>query len=173
MPHTNGEMLESLQKLLRIPSVSGHGANPGQPYGKEVDEALDYTLALCRSLGMRTMKLPGKTAWAEIGQGTEMIAVVPHLDVVPAGDGWTVEPFDGTVKDGRLYGRGSSDNKGPAISCIYAVADILEETGGRLPRRLRLIFGQSEETGVWSDMDYYRQNEENIDRVVRVQQSER
>lgn len=160
MPHTNGEMLESLQKLLRIPSVSGHGANPGQPYGKEVDEALDYTLALCRSLGMRTMKLPGKTAWAEIGQGTEMIAVVPHLDVVPAGDGWTVEPFDGTVKDGRLYGRGSSDNKGPAISCIYAVADILEETGGRLPRRLRLIFGQSEETGVWSDMDYYRQNEE-------------
>ena len=160
MPYTNEEMLESLRKLLRIPSVSGHGANPGQPYGKEVDEALDHTLALCRSLGMRTTKLPGKTAWAEIGQGTEMIAVVPHLDVVPAGDGWTVEPFDGTVKDGRLYGRGSSDNKGPAMSCIYAAADILEETGGRLPRRLRLIFGQSEETGVWTDMDYYRQNEE-------------
>ena len=71
MPYTNEEMLESLRKLLRIPSVSGHGANPGQPYGKEVDEALDHTLALCRSLGMRTTKLPGKTAWAEIGQGTE------------------------------------------------------------------------------------------------------
>ena len=106
MPYTNEEMLESLRKLLRIPSVSGHGANPGQPYGKEVDEALDHTLALCRSLGMRTTKLPGKTAWAEIGQGTEMIAVVPHLDVVPAGDGWTVEPFDGTVKGGTLEGRG-------------------------------------------------------------------
>ena len=49
MSYTNEEMLESLRKLLRIPSVSGHGANPGQPYGKEVDEALDHTLALCRS----------------------------------------------------------------------------------------------------------------------------
>ena len=160
MPHTNEEMLQSLQKLLRIPSVSGHGATPGQPYGKEVDEALDYTLALCRSLGMRTLKLPGKTAWAEIGQGNEMIAVVPHLDVVPAGDGWSMEPFDGTVKGGRLYGRGSSDNKGPAIACIYAAADVQEQLEGRLPRRLRLIFGQSEETGIWPDMDYYRQNEE-------------
>ncbi|WP_308588991.1 M20/M25/M40 family metallo-hydrolase [uncultured Oscillibacter sp.] len=160
MSYTDAAMLQTLQGLLRIPSVSGHGATPAQPYGKEVDEALDHTLALCRSLGMKTVKLPGKTAWAEIGQGDELIAVVPHLDVVPAGEGWTVAPFDGTVRDGRIYGRGSSDNKGPAVACIYAAADVLEALRGALPRRLRLIFGQSEETGLWPDMDYYRTHEE-------------
>lgn len=160
MPYTDAQMLSTLQELLRIPSVSGVGASPVQPYGKEVDEALEYTLNLCRSLGMKTVKIPGKTAWAEIGQGDEMIAVVPHLDVVPAGEGWTTDPFEGTVRNGRIYGRGSSDNKGPAVACIYAVADVMEEMKGALPRRLRVIFGQSEETGIWSDMDYYREHEE-------------
>ena len=103
MPYTDAQMLSTLQELLRIPSVSGVGASPAQPYGKEVDEALEYTLNLCRTLGMKTVKIPGKTAWAEIGQGDEMIAVVPHLDVVPAGEGWTTDPFEGTVRNVRIY----------------------------------------------------------------------
>lgn len=157
--HTNQEMLRALEGLLAIPSVAYESVTPEAPYGTGVARALDYTLRLCGDLGMRTVNRGGQTAWAEIGEGKELIAVVPHVDVVPAGEGWSVEPFACTERDGRLYGRGSSDNKGPAIACIYAVADLLAENAP-LPRRVRLIFGQCEETGLWGDMEYYRRYEE-------------
>ena len=156
---TNQEMLQALEGLLAISSVAGEDVTPEAPYGTGVAKALAYTLRLCGELGMRTVNRDGQTAWAEIGEGDELVAVIPHVDVVPAGDGWTMEPFACTKRDGRLYGRGSSDNKGPAIACVFAAADLLAE---QLPlsRRIRLIFGQCEETGQWSDMAYYRRHEE-------------
>lgn len=156
---TNREMLQALEELLAIPSIAGENVTPEAPYGTGVAEALAYTLRLCEELGMRTKNRNGRIAWAEIGEGNDLIAVIPHVDVVPAGDGWTMEPFACTKRDGRLYGRGSSDNKGPAIACIFAAADLLAEQFP-LSRRVRLIFGQCEETGQWSDMAYYRRHEE-------------
>ena len=50
----------------------------------------------------------GRVRWG--GYGTQY-AVLSHVDVVPEGTGWSVPPFAGTVKDGRLYGRGSTDVK--------------------------------------------------------------
>lgn len=158
--YSDVDMLSALQGLIKIPSISGQNASAEYPYGKEVDDALTYTLDLSRYLGMRTVKRQRKVAWAEIGQGDHMIAVVPHLDVVPIGEGWNVEPFGGIIKNGRLYGRGASDNKGPAITCLYAAADVAEYFGDKIPGRIRIIFGQSEETGIWSDLDYYREHEE-------------
>lgn len=157
--YTDEQMLRELKGLLAIKSIAGEDVTPQAPYGQGVARALEYTLDLCRRLGMQVTNRDGKVAWAEIGQGDEMIAVVPHVDVVPAGEGWSVEPFAGTEKDGRLYGRGSSDNKGPAVACIFAAADLLA-SGRPLNRRIRLIFGQCEEVGVWGDMDYYRAHEE-------------
>lgn len=156
---TNQEMLQALEGLLAIPSVAGEDVTPQAPYGSGVARALDYTLKLCESLGMRTVNRDGQAAWAEIGQGEDLIAMVPHVDVVPAEEGWSVEPFACTERDGRLYGRGSSDNKGPAVACIFAAADLLAEQFP-LTRRIRLIFGQCEETGRWGDMEYYRRSEE-------------
>lgn len=157
--HTDQEMLQALRGLLEIPSVAGENVTLDAPYGTGVARAVDYTLSLCQNLGMRTVNRNGQVAWAEIGEGDELIAVVPHVDVVPAGDGWSTEPFFCTEQNGRLYGRGSSDNKGPAIACIFAAADLLAENIP-LSRRIRLIFGQCEETGLWGDMAYYRAHEE-------------
>lgn len=157
--YTDEEMLQELQALVAIPSVAGEDVSPSEPFGHGVAQALTYTLNLCQRLGMKTVNRDGKVAWAEFGQGQELIAVIPHLDVVPAGEGWSVDPYNCTEINGKLYGRGVSDDKGPAIASIFAAADLLANQTP-LKRRVRLIFGQCEETGTWYDMQEYQRNEE-------------
>ena len=152
------EILESLHQLVSIPSVTAAGSGD-TPFGPETARALEWVLALCRRLGFRTKNCGGMTGWAEIGQGSELVGILVHLDVVPAGEGWDYPPFACTRAEGQLYGRGVSDDKGPAIACIYAMKELLD-AGLPLRRRIRIIFGQSEEKGVWADMDYYRAHEE-------------
>ena len=147
-------MVEQLSRLIRIPSVQGE-AQPGMPFGKDVHDALVQTLSLARALGFETVKeVDGYAGYVEIGQGKEEIGVLVHVDVVPAGDdGWSVDPFAGTVKDNRVYGRGATDNKGAAIAALYALL-ALKTCGVALNRRVRLIVGCNEETGM-RDLDYY------------------
>lgn len=157
-------MIEALKGLLAIESVADHGRD-GYPYGPGPAKALDYTLALCERLGFRVKNADGKYGYAEVGQGDEIIGVLSHLDVVPAGKGWDYPPYAGTVADGRLYGRGTLDDKGPAIISIYAVKDLADAyaaAGKEMPRRIRLIFGQTEENGDWYDMEAYVANEEPV-----------
>lgn len=157
-------MLEELKGLLAIESVAERGRE-GTPFGPGPARALDYTLDLCRRLGFRIKNAGGLYGYAEAGEGREIIGVLTHLDVVPAGRGWKYPPFTGTVADGRLYGRGALDDKGPAIISIFAAKDLMEEYAQRglsLPKRIRLIFGQTEENGDWDDLDAYVKNEEPV-----------
>lgn len=95
-----------------------------------------------------------RVGWCEYGEGEEMVAVLGHLDVVPAGDGWTeTEPFSGEIKNGRIYGRGTMDDKGPMVAAIYALA-ALKDAGFAPSKRIRLLFGTNEETGC-GDMSWY------------------
>ncbi len=153
------EMLETLDKLCRFKSVAELTGDPTAPYGKQVNEALKFALSACEGFGMRVKNCNNQLGWAEIGEGSEIVGIPAHLDVVPAGDGWKTEPYSATVIDGMIYGRGVCDDKGPAVACIYAMRDILKS---KIPlkRRVRLIFGQTEENGDWTDMDYYRGHEE-------------
>lgn len=151
-------MINALQELLRIRSVAGAPEGP-YPYGSGPAAALDHVLSLCRAFGFRTKNADYRYGYAEIGQGSEMIAILVHLDTVPEGSGWTHPPFDGTIVENRLYGRGVEDDKGPAIACIYAMKDLLEQ-GVPLQKRIRLIFGQDEETGDWLDIKAYCESEE-------------
>lgn len=153
-------MLEALRGLLAIESVSEPGKE-GLPFGPGPARALEYTLSLCERLGFRVKNAGGLYGYAEAGEGGEIIGVLSHLDVVPAGKGWSVPPFAGTVRDGRLYGRGSIDDKGPAVVCAYALRDLLDAYGA-LPKRVRLIFGQTEENGDWLDMEAYLREEEPV-----------
>ena len=151
-------MINALQELLRIRSVAGAPEGP-YPYGSGPAAALDHVLSLCRAFGFRTKNADYRYGYAEIGQGSEMIAILVHLDTVPEGSGWTHPPFDGTIVENRLYGRGVEDDKGPAIACVYAMKDLLD-SGIALHKRIRLILGQDEETGDWLDIKDYCQNEE-------------
>lgn len=146
------ELLACLQENLRIPSVEGQSAE-GAPYGIACRESLDHVLKAASDLGFRTENVDGHMGWCEYGEGEEMIAVLGHLDVVPAGDGWSFDPWGGEIKDDRIFGRGTMDDKGPSIAALYALA-ALRDSGLPLKRRIRILFGCNEETGA-RDVKYY------------------
>lgn len=157
-------MSEALKGLLRIPSETGCGEEYDEkygvmPYGRHVFEALKYMLDLCESLGFQTKNCENRIGWAEIGEGEELIGILAHLDVVPAGNDWDYPPYDLTIADGQMYGRGVVDDKGPAFCAVMAMKELLD-SGVPLKKRVRIIFGCQEETGDWLDMQYYREHEE-------------
>lgn len=151
------EMIEALQKLVSFQSIAKE-EGPEYPYGKEVHRAKEYVLNLAKSFGMRVTDVPGKYAYIEIGEGPRLIGILSHLDVVPAGDGWTQDPFGGEIVDGKIYGRGTTDDKGPTIAVLYAMKTLKEKS--TLPARIRLILGQTEENGEWRDIEAYTEAEE-------------
>ena len=141
------EQIEDLKALVRIPSVSrGDPAEPGKPFGKTVYEALQATLAIARRLGLKAWDVDGYCGVVEYGEGEETLGILAHLDVVPEGEGWSVPPYAATEKDGRIIGRGTLDDKSPALSAIYALA-AAKECGLTMKRRVRVILGCDEEIG--------------------------
>ena len=154
------EFLTSLKTLISYPSVLNEGEN-GTPFGQAIQDVLEKTLEICRSLGFTTYLDPkGYYGYAEIGQGAELLAVLCHLDVVPSGDeeDWRTPPFEASIKDGWIFGRGVQDDKGPSMAALYAVKALLD-SGGKFKKRVRFIFGTDEET-LWRCMGRYNELEE-------------
>lgn len=145
-------LLKSLQESIRIPSVEGESTEQ-YPSGEAVQQCLEHALKTAEDLGFAVTDLDHYVGWCEYGEGEEMVAVLGHLDVVPAGEGWTVDPFGGEIRDGKIWGRGTMDDKGPTIAALYALA-ALRDTGLPLKRRIRILMGTSEETSP-RDMKYY------------------
>ncbi len=150
------QILEALGGLLKIKSVKDE-PQVNMPYGKGVFDALLYMLNLSEKLDFDSVNLFSHIGYVEYGEGEDVFAILTHLDVVPAGENWTVDPFAATVKDGRIYGRGAVDNKGPAVAALFALYAIKENCKS-LNKRVRLIFGCDEESG-WSDMDFLREKD--------------
>lgn len=148
------DMAETLSSLLRMPTLPQEPSKDA-PYGIAIKNCLDAVLQDCAQRGFQTGNLDGYVGWCEYGIGEEMIGVAGHLDVVPAGAGWTeTEPFSGEIKDDNIYGRGAIDDKGPLVAVLYALT-ALKESGFEPRRRIRLLFGTNEESGC-GDMAYYR-----------------
>ena len=99
-------LIEDLKGCIQIPSLYQQD-DSGYPYGKPVQDCLEYVLKCAAKLGFSTVNMDNQVGWCEYGEGEEMIAVLGHLDVVPEGDGWTVPPYESVVKDGQIYGRGT------------------------------------------------------------------
>jgi len=153
------EMMETVQKWVRIPSVKGESA-PGAPFGEENRRALDTAMEDCRAFGLKTQVFDGYAGHADLGEGDtqDALAILAHLDVVPVGDGWTYEPFGAVRENGKIYGRGTSDDKGPAVAAMYAMRAV-KEAEAPLRRKVRLILGCDEECGS-SDMAHYKKTGE-------------
>lgn len=148
------EMIDTLQKWIRVPSVKGEAA-PGAPFGKEVRSMLDMALADCEQMGFKTQNFDGYIAHADLGEGSDedALAILAHLDVVPEGDGWKYPPYGAVIENGRMYGRGTSDDKGPAVAALYAMKAV-KDAGIPLRHKVRLILGCDEESG-WEDIAHY------------------
>ncbi len=147
------EFTETLRRWVQVPSVKG-APEENAPFGREVRRALDTAMETAAEMGFEARDYDGYACDLTLGHAEEEIAVLGHLDVVPAGDGWTVPPFEGLVKDGRIYGRGTNDDKGPSLAALFAMRAI-RDAGVPLRRTIRLILGCDEESG-WQDMEYYR-----------------
>lgn len=147
------EMLDDIMAAIRIPSVNGP-EKPGMPFGEENAKVLAFAASLAKELGLKAEVLENKVAVIDLNEQPAELDILAHLDVVPAGDGWTVtEPFVPVIRDGRLYGRGSSDDKGPAIAALYAMKAV-KDLGITLTKNARLILGADEETAC-RDTEYY------------------
>ena len=150
------EIIASTQEIVKIKSVEEE-PKENMPFGEGPYKALQYGLELSEKLGFDTKDLEGYAGYAEFGQGEETVGVLAHLDVVPEGTGWTYPPYGGEIHDGKIYGRGTVDDKGPAIAVLYAMK-ALKESGISLNKKIRLILGTNEETG-WGCMNYYFKHE--------------
>ena len=153
------KMISDLRKLVSISSVCEKTDSSEHPFGESVHRAMETVLEICSGYGFRVKNNHNMTAYAEVGEGDELMGILVHLDVVPAGDGWNYDPFDLTVTEDKIYGRGVTDDKGPAVAVIHALKELMDE-GAVFNKRVRMIFGMAEETGEWEDMEYYRKEEE-------------
>ena len=147
---------EMLQSWVRTPSVKGE-PRPGAPFGGDVRKMLDLAMKDAREMGFAVRDFDGYACDITLGDAEEKIAVLGHLDVVPVGDGWTRDPFGAAEENGRIYGRGSMDDKGPSLAALFAMQAI-RETGVPLKKGIRMILGCDEESD-WKDMEYYSAHE--------------
>ncbi|WP_083221557.1 dipeptidase PepV [Geobacillus thermoleovorans] len=153
------DLVRDVQALVRIPSVrDDQQAQPGAPFGPKVAQALEHMLRRGREEGFRVKNMDGFAGHIEMGHGEKLVGVLGHIDVVPPGDGWTMDPFAAEVRDGRLYGRGAIDDKGPTVAAFYAMK-IIRDLGLPLGKRVRLIIGGDEESD-WRCVEHYFRHEE-------------
>ncbi|MBF4693285.1 dipeptidase PepV [Fusibacter ferrireducens] len=151
------EVIQSTRELIQIKSVKAP-AQGDMPFGKGIQDALEYTLSLGDALGFKTKNMENHVGYIEFGEGKEMVGILCHLDVVPEGDQWTYPPFSATIANDRIYGRGAIDDKGPAIASLYAMK-ALKDIGIEPKKRVRLILGTDEESGS-SCIKHYLKHEE-------------
>ncbi|MCB5953681.1 dipeptidase PepV [Enterococcus sp. CWB-B31] len=153
------DLLEDLKNLLRINSErEDDKATKEAPFGPGPKAALEHMLSYGERDGFTVKNVDNYAGHIEYGEGTETLGVFGHMDVVPAGDGWDTDPYEPVIKDGKIFARGSSDDKGPSIAAYYGLK-IIKELGLPLSKKIRFVVGSDEESG-WADMDYYFQHEE-------------
>lgn len=151
------EMISSTCELIKIPSVNFESEDPYMPFGENCTKALNYVLSLAENLGFRTKNIDHYCGYVEFGEGEQILGIIGHLDVVPEGENWSYPPFEATIANGNIYGRGAIDDKGPVIASLYAMKAVMEHC--KVNKRVRLILGLNEETN-WKGIYYYKQHEE-------------
>lgn len=149
-------MLKDLESLIKIPSVRSF-AKPDMPYGENAAKAVCQAEKLAKNAGLKVRNIGNYVLTADLGDNEPELGILCHLDVVPEGTGWTYPPYELTLDGGRLYGRGTIDNKGPAVAALYAMKAI-KELEIPLKKSVRLILGSDEENGS-SDMEEYQKTE--------------
>lgn len=150
------DLLTDLKEMLAIKSVrDDDAATTDAPLGPGPKEALLKFEEFAKRDGFRVGNYKNLVAYAELGpeDAEETVAIIGHLDVMPEGDGWTKDPWTPVIEDGRLYARGSSDDKGPTFTAYYALK-MIKDLGLELKRKLVLVVGIDEESD-WTGMDEF------------------
>lgn len=150
------DLVKSTQEIVKIRSVEGKSKD-GMPFGEDVDKALKCALGISEKLGFKAVNMNGYIGYAEYGEGDDYVAILGHLDVVPEGNGWIYPAYGAEIHDGKIYGRGTMDDKGPIMTALYGLKAI-KDCNLPLSKKVRVIFGTNEETGC-GEMEYYNSHE--------------
>lgn len=152
------EFFKDLFKILEINTIKSE-KHDAAPFGSGIKLGLECILDICKSYGFKTTNLDNYIGYAEYKNedSDEYVGVLGHIDVVPVGDGWNTDPFKPVIKEGKLYARGAIDDKGPLFASLYALK-LLKDSGVKLSKNVRIIFGTNEESGT-EDIDYYLERE--------------
>ena len=141
-------LFDGLRRMVAIPSIRGK-EEPDAPFGRGPKQALEEVLKIATELGFHTKNIDDKIGYAEYGEDRSdgaYYGIFGHVDVMPLGEGWNSPPLSLTLREGKLFGRGTLDNKGPILSNLYALY-VLKENGVTFDRPVRIVFGTNEETG--------------------------
>ncbi len=155
------ELVADLQQLIQIESVlDEENATEDAPFGKGPKKALDFMLAKGKAANMVTKNVDNMAGHIEMGQGEDILGILCHVDVVPAGDlsTWSVPPFEGRIVDGKIVARGSIDDKGPTMAAWMAMK-LVQAEGIELNKRVRMIIGTDEESGFRCVKRYFEKEE--------------
>lgn len=141
------ELIGNLKELVQINSVLDEStASSDAPFGEGPKKALDWMLQQGKEQGLKTKLIDNIVGYIEMGEGEELVGILCHVDVVPAGSDWIHPPFGAVIEDGKLFGRGSIDDKGPTMAAWLAMK-MVKDAGIKLDRRVRMIIGSDEESG--------------------------
>lgn len=141
------ELIGNLQELVQINSVLDESTTSSDaPFGEGPKKALDWMLKQGEEQGLKTKNIDNMVGYIEMGEGEELVGILCHVDVVPAGSDWVHPPFGAVIEDGKLFGRGSIDDKGPTMAAWLAMK-MVKDAGIKLDRRVRMIVGSDEESG--------------------------
>ncbi|MHC1600187.1 MAG: M20 family metallopeptidase [Candidatus Methanospirareceae archaeon] len=162
---TQKYLIECLKELVRIPTF----VPPGEHYG----EIVDWLIPVFNDLGFKCERVDLPADIYEVRQKTEELSgvranllatkdcgakesvdIYTHLDVVPAGGGWSTPPFEPVIKDGRIYGRGVADSKGSVASLLTALS-IMNEQGLGSTYNIQVALTTDEEIGLYSGLCFF------------------
>ena len=152
-------IIEDLIKVCRIESVTREDSDV-KPFGQSCRNVLDYMLKVGEDEGFKTTNHEYYVGSVMYDTGKpKRIGVLAHLDVVPAGEDWTItEPYNPVIKDGYLFGRGTGDDKSGAIAGLY-IMKAFRDLNVPVNNNIELLLGTNEETGM-KDMRYYSKHYE-------------
>ncbi len=146
--------LNDLKELISIKSVRDDDhQTKDYPLGEGPTKAMLKFLSFAERDGFTTKNLDNIVGYIEYGSGEKTMALQAHADVMPAGDGWETNPFEMVEKDGLVFGRGTSDDKGPALAAYYGLK-MLKDHSFMPHTKIRLIIGTDEESD-WTGMKHY------------------
>ena len=154
------DLLKDLFELLSVRSILGTDITEETPFGSGPREALDLILSFGKRDGYKTKLVENKAGHIEVGEGDEIFGILGHVDVVPVVEAdWISHPFKPEVRDGKIFARGSLDDKGPTMAAYYAVK-LLDKLGVKWNKRIRVIIGSDEETGFRCVEAYFKHEEQ-------------
>lgn len=149
------DLIKDLTNLLKINSelTKFDPNSKTEPFGPGNKEALLFMLDLGKKDGFNVLNVDYYAGHIEFGSSVDYIGSIGHLDVVPAGTGWTYPPYEAEIHDNKIYARGTEDDKGPTMAFYYAMK-ILKELDVKLSKRIKLVIGIDEESG-WRCVRHY------------------